>query len=241
MMQVRRRRDHDDLGPRSVDHVLPAGEDPRDAVAARDRFRAGLVALTYRDDAAPVGLERGDVSAAVPEPDDADRRFVSVHAGHCTDRVGDLAGLAPSSPTIQTVHAAVQERAPGRHQEGHEIGERHLPDEGARPPRREPHVALVDGEEHAADDGGDPERALQQGPVAERAPAALDERSRHRSGKKAAAGRACVRRPCTRRPTEDARADSSAHQRRFGAHGSPLGAHASFWRTRARKLPVRRP
>ena len=78
-MQVGRRRDDDDLGLGLLDHLLPSLEDVRHAVAVGDRLRAHHVALADGDDAATVGLKRGDVGAAEAEPDDADRERVLGH------------------------------------------------------------------------------------------------------------------------------------------------------------------
>ena len=78
-VQVGRRRDDDDLGLGLLDHLLPSLEDVRHAVAVGDRLRAHHVALADGDDAATVGLKRGDVGAAEAEHDDADRERVLGH------------------------------------------------------------------------------------------------------------------------------------------------------------------
>jgi hypothetical protein len=73
VMQVRRCCDHDDLGMRLGQHVLPFLEDPRHAVLVRDGAGGRLVALTYRHDLRAIGLKRRDMRPAEAEADDAHR------------------------------------------------------------------------------------------------------------------------------------------------------------------------
>ena len=95
-VQVRRRRDYDDVGMLGGEHVLPACVRVRHAVGRRYLVRGGLVPLTDRGDVGAGGLERGHVSAPEAEADDRDRGR----------RRGAHASAHPATPPSTTTRMA---------------------------------------------------------------------------------------------------------------------------------------
>jgi hypothetical protein len=96
------------------------------------------------------------------------------HAGHW---IWWLVARRRSVGLTRTANAAVHERAPRCDDEGHDVGERHLPGERARPLGREEHVALVDRQQDAAHDERDLEGPSEHRSMSQRAAPARDERA----------------------------------------------------------------
>src|SRR4029453_16061644 len=98
-------------------------------------------------------------------------------------RTREVLARAPGGATASgassrgAANAAVDERAPRGDEEGHQVGEGNLPQQGARPRCRQQHVTLIDDQEQRADDEGDRERSLEHRPVAKRAAPALHDRA----------------------------------------------------------------
>ena len=106
VVQMGRRGDDDDVGPRAVERLLPAREDLRHAVGVGDLPRRRLVALAERHHAAAVGLEGGDVGPAEAEPDDGDGG-----SGHGASLLSQPRSSQPTRPATRTTSIGGAQRA----------------------------------------------------------------------------------------------------------------------------------